>query len=94
MPTTAPWWSDEARRRYALSLGAPGYPLFAPAEQCGRDRSARVRATHFLDRGLDSPPISGLMLLTLLLAFGSPLGGLQFGLVAMRADKALRSFAP
>src|SRR3990172_2027683 len=53
-------------------------------------RSARVRAAHLVDRSLNSAPISRLILLALPLAFSGPLGGLQFGLVTMRADKAPR----
>ena len=70
-----------------------GSPLTDQDVRGRRDRrrgSAQMRPTHLLDRRLDAPPISRLILLALPLALCGFLRGLHFGLVAMRADKAPR----
>src|SRR3972149_1403218 len=78
-------------REVAGSQWDPATPPFCRRGLSGACvRSARVRAAHLLDRSLNSAPISRLILLALPLAFSGPLGGLQFGLVTMRTDKAPR----
>jgi hypothetical protein len=52
--------------------------------------SARMRSAHLPDRRFDAAPVLGLRFVALLLAFGSPLGGLYGGFVAVRANQTPR----
>jgi len=49
-----------------------------------------MRTMHLLDRGLNATPVPGLVVITLLIAFGGLLGSLPFGLVAMRVQETPR----
>ena len=40
-----------------------------------------MRTAHLLDRSLDATPVAGLVVITLLIAFGGLLDSLPFGLV-------------